>query len=340
MTPPLESQRGRPAPGAGTREVTVLLVDDQPLVGEALRRMLAPEADVTLHHCSDGAQALRMAAELDATVILLDLLMPGADGLALLQALRQDLATAAIPIVVLSALGESDDKARAFARGASDYLVKFPERIELVARLRMHTRAYLAQRERDEAYRTLEAVRKQLEQSNAELRRLTHLDPSTGVANRRWLEEQLNAEWRRAKRNGGLVSLALVGMDGFTGLVDSAGVTAGEECLRAIAHALRAAVRRGGDLLTRYREEQFAALLPEVSHAGACKVANALHEAATGLALAPPGAPAKLTVSVGVVTVRPRLITTANQSKLLTLAESALRRAEREGGNTVAAHDE
>jgi diguanylate cyclase (GGDEF)-like protein len=129
-------------------------------------------------------------------------------------------------------------------------------------------------------------------------------------------------------------------VDVLDGLAGAGAKTAGEAILGKVAQALGATVRRGGDLLTRYDDRQFAALLPEVSHAGACKVAGALRAAVAGLALAQPGAHAKVTVSVGLATVRPRLVTSANQARLLALAESALRRAEREGGNRVSAHDE
>jgi two-component system chemotaxis family response regulator WspR len=339
MTPPLETWPGRPAPRAGARGPAVLLVARRSLVAEAVRRLLATEAEIALHAC-EAAEALARTIEVEANVVVLDLDAPRADALALLQALRQHPATAAVPVIVLASKDEQGARTEAFARGANDFLIELPDRVELVARLRSQARSPLAERERDEAYRALAALREQLEASNAEVRRLSHLDGSTGVANRRWLDEQLNSEWRRAKRNGGLVSLALVGLDDFDGLARVAGVTAGEAILGQVAQALRATVRRGGDLLTRYGDQQFAALLPEVSHGGACKVAGSLRAAVAGLGLPHPGARGKVTVSVGLATVRPRGVTTANQARLLALADAALRRAERDGGDRVAAHDE
>jgi sigma-B regulation protein RsbU (phosphoserine phosphatase) len=137
------------------RPVTVLLVDDQAIVGEAVRRMLAPEGDIQLHFCQDPARALETANAVQPTVILQDLVMPDIDGLMLVKFFRANPSTKQTPMIVLSSKEEPAVKAQAFALGANDYLVKLPDRIELVARIRYHSRSYLNQLERDEAYRQL-----------------------------------------------------------------------------------------------------------------------------------------------------------------------------------------
>jgi sigma-B regulation protein RsbU (phosphoserine phosphatase) len=150
-----EVKQGQPAAAAGARPVTVLLVDDQAIVGEAVRRMLAPEGDVRLHFCSDPAKAIETANAVQPTVILQDLVMPDIDGLTLVKFFRANAATRQTPMIVLSSKEEPVIKAQAFALGANDYLVKLPDRVELVARIRYHSRSYLNQLERDEAYRQL-----------------------------------------------------------------------------------------------------------------------------------------------------------------------------------------
>jgi sigma-B regulation protein RsbU (phosphoserine phosphatase) len=137
------------------RKIVVLLVDDQRIVGEAVRRLLAGEADVELHHEADPAQALARAAALEPTVVLQDLVMPDVDGLTLLRRFRDDARTRDVPIVVLSTKEEPKVKAEAFALGASDYLVKLPDRVELLARIRHHSNAYIAAQQRAEAYAAL-----------------------------------------------------------------------------------------------------------------------------------------------------------------------------------------
>ena len=82
---------------AADRPVTVLLVDDQPIVGEAVRRMFAAEADVCFHHCSDPTKAIEQANAVQPTVILQDLVMPEVDGLTLVKFYRANPATRRSP---------------------------------------------------------------------------------------------------------------------------------------------------------------------------------------------------------------------------------------------------
>jgi sigma-B regulation protein RsbU (phosphoserine phosphatase) len=142
-----------PAP----RGVTVLLVDDQPIIGEAVRRMLAGEEGIAFHYCKDAPAALDKAAEVQPTVILQDLVMPEIDGLTLVRQFRADERFHDVPIIVLSTKEEPAVKAEAFAVGANDYIVKLPDRLELLARVRYHSRGYVALLERNEAFAALKA---------------------------------------------------------------------------------------------------------------------------------------------------------------------------------------
>jgi CheY-like chemotaxis protein/HPt (histidine-containing phosphotransfer) domain-containing protein len=147
----------------------VLLVDDQAMVCEAIRRALADEPDIDFHFCSDPNEALVTALHVKPTVILQDLVMPGIDGLTLVSRFRSEPSTREIPIIVLSTNDNPEVKGEAFAKGANDYLVKLPDRIELVARIRYHSKAFLTQLQRDEAYRALRESQKQLVETNASL---------------------------------------------------------------------------------------------------------------------------------------------------------------------------
>ena len=81
-----------PATPSGTTGLptTVLLVDDQPIIGEAVRRLLAGEEDVVFHFCRDASAALEAAAESAPSVILQDLVMPVVDGLDVVSRFRAD----------------------------------------------------------------------------------------------------------------------------------------------------------------------------------------------------------------------------------------------------------
>ena len=166
----MSDQPPAPLPVTGpSYQCLVLLVDDQAIVAEAVRRGLAGHADISFHYCADPLQALAVAAQVKPTVILQDLVMPGVDGIELVRRFRAQPATEDTPIVVLSVKEEPKVKGLAFEAGANDYLVKLPDKVELVARVRLHSRAYLNKLQRDEAYRALRESQRQLVDSNTAL---------------------------------------------------------------------------------------------------------------------------------------------------------------------------
>ncbi len=159
-----------PASLAIAPQIVVLLIDDQIIIGEAIRRMLASEPDIVFHYCNDPGQAIQLAKEIAPTVILQDLVMPNIDGLMLVRHFRSNPITLNIPLIVLSTKDEPKVKAEAFALGINDYLVKLPDKIELVARLRYHSRAYLNHQAQTAAL-TAQAQAQKLEQTLQELRK-------------------------------------------------------------------------------------------------------------------------------------------------------------------------
>ena len=152
----------RVVPVTESRGTVVLLVDDQAIVGHSIRAMLADLPDLEFHHCVDPAKAITTANEVRPSVILLDLVMPEIDGLLLVKYFRANKATRETPMIVLSSKEEAVIKAKAFGLGANDYLVKLPDKLELVARVKYHARAYKTLLERNEAYQTLAVTQHQM----------------------------------------------------------------------------------------------------------------------------------------------------------------------------------
>jgi signal transduction histidine kinase/HPt (histidine-containing phosphotransfer) domain-containing protein len=144
----------------------VMLVDDQALVAEAVRRALSTQTGIDFHYCPDPLAAVKMAEQIMPTVVLQDLVMPQIDGLDVVRQFRANAVTRDIPIIVLSTKEDPHVKSQAFALGANDYLVKLPDQVELVARVRYHSRAFWNQLQRDEAYRALRESQQQLLESN------------------------------------------------------------------------------------------------------------------------------------------------------------------------------
>ncbi len=152
------------------KPISVLLVDDQPIIGEAVRRMFASQEDIEFRFCQDPTKAFEVVEEFSPTVILQDLVMPDVDGLTLVKFFRANPKTRDIPLVVLSSKEEPDTKYRAFENGANDYMVKFPDPLEVLARVRYHSRAYIALQERNEAMQELQesqdALKNELEEAD------------------------------------------------------------------------------------------------------------------------------------------------------------------------------
>jgi two-component system chemotaxis family response regulator WspR len=321
-------------------KIMVLLVDDQAMVGEAIRRALLSDPNIDFHYCERAEDALAVAERTRPTVILQDLVMPGVDGLMLVRQYRANPITAHIPIIVLSTKEDPEIKRDAFTAGVNDYLVKLPDTIEMIARIRYHSRSYNNMLQRDAAYRALRESQQQLQKSNFELQRLTNTDGLTGIANRRYLDEYLAAEWKRAYRDQKELSMLLVDVDNFKLYNDTYGHVAGDFVLKKVASVMEASVMRSTDLCARFGGEEFAVILPNVDIHGAVlasqKISNALE--ASLIPHATSTVSEWVTVSIGAATMIPQ----ENQSHidLIEMADQRLYRAKSLGKRRVVSTDE
>ncbi|MET0741961.1 MAG: diguanylate cyclase [Microvirga sp.] len=320
-------------PPASAHHILVLLVDDQPVVGEAVRRALLDQPDIELHVCSDCHRAADIAKAVKPTVILQDLVMPGINGLDLVRQYRADSQTSHIPIIVLSTKEEAVVKRDAFRLGANDYLVKLPDPIELAARIRYHSNAYLAHLQRDEAYRALRRSQQELMETNSELKRLTQVDGLTGLSNRRYLNDSLDSEWKHLARLRAQFSLLMIDVDHFKLYNDTYGHLAGDDVLQKVAGILKGVCRRSTDIAARYGGEEFAVVLPSTPGADAHALGLAATAAVEALHLPHARSPTSewVTISVGVAT---RIPTRGEPpSTLVKIADEALYEAKRGGRN-------
>lgn len=313
----------------------VLLVDDQAMIGEAVRRGLANEENIDFHFCADPHQAIAQAILIRPTVILQDLVMPGLDGLTLVREYRNNPLTRDIPIIVLSTKEDPLIKSAAFAAGANDYLVKLPDTIELVARIRYHSRSYMTLLQRDEAYRALRVSQQQLLDTNLVLQRLMNSDGLTGLSNRRHFDEYLELEWRRALREQSQISLLMIDVDYFKAFNDNFGHLEGDEALRKVSSAIRESCCRSSDLPARYGGEEFALVLPTTSPGGARLLAEKLRQTVVGLNIPHifPSPGTSLTISIGLATMIPQPGSSSRQ--LIMEADKGLYSAKNNGRNQV-----
>jgi two-component system chemotaxis family response regulator WspR len=334
MTTPASGDQDEELPvSAVNPPIMVLLVDDQVMVAEAVRRALLSEPEIEFHYCSNPAEAVAIAKQVQPTVILQDLVMPTVGGLDLVRQYRDELQTSSIPIIVLSTKEEASVKSDAFRVGANDYLVKLPDRIELIARIRYHSAAYVSQLQRDEAYRALRKSQQALMESNLELQRLTNVDGLTGLSNRRFFAEYYETEWLGAIREKKAISILMVDIDHFKQYNDTYGHLAGDEVLKSVAESLRGNFRRPRDLVVRMGGEEFIVILPQTTATELAALATKVVLAVEALNLphlASPVAP-YVTISVGGATRLPE--PDEFSFSLVEAADKAMYEAKRSGRN-------
>jgi diguanylate cyclase (GGDEF)-like protein/PAS domain S-box-containing protein len=168
---------------------------------------------------------------------------------------------------------------------------------------------------------------------------LALIDGLTGISNRRAFDEALAREWKRILRDGSEISLLMLDVDHFKNFNDQYGHQAGDDCLRAVAAAVKSAVR-SSDIVARYGGEEIVVILPSTSTAGAVETAEKVRSAIEALRLPNEGNPEGggwVTVSVGVATALARYGgTMSTPESLLLAADNAMYKAKHEGRNRVA----
>lgn len=167
------------------------------------------------------------------------------------------------------------------------------------------------------------------------LRSWAYLDGLTGVHNRRYFDEHLNAEMGRAVRNHSAMSLVMLDVDFFKRYNDRYGHQAGDDCLRRVAHSLRTSLMRPGDHIARYGGEEFVCLLPETGFAGAMQLAEQIRKEIIGQQIehADSSVAPFVTVSLGVGS-KPEHVH-ASASALMSLADAQLYRAKEAGRHRI-----
>lgn len=111
------------SPTTGGPRGTILVVEDDQFLRDLIVQKLKREG-FAVAEAITGADALRMAKEAPPAIILLDLILPGMDGFEVLRQMKEDKAIAAVPIIILSNLGQQEDVDRGLRLGASDFMIK------------------------------------------------------------------------------------------------------------------------------------------------------------------------------------------------------------------------
>jgi diguanylate cyclase (GGDEF)-like protein len=262
----------------------ILIVDDDSSVIITLNKVLNKIGRIRF--ASDAKQAFIMINERHPDLILLDVELPDILGLEVCSILKNDEATASIPILFITSNMEEGFEEKVFNAGAADYIAK-PLKPRIVAsRVKTHL----------DYHRAIHLLEK-----------LAHTDSMTGLANRRTFDEHLNQELKRCRREHIPLTVALIDIDEFKKYNDHFGHVEGDECIKTIASAIKSGSRRPGDLAARYGGEEFAYILPHTDIEGAKMLLNGLLSTIENLNI--PHAPAAqydaVTISIGFSTILP-----------------------------------
>lgn len=166
-----------------------------------------------------------------------------------------------------------------------------------------------------------------------ELRRANFMDALTGIANRRKFDESLALEFHRAQRTKSPIALIIADIDHFKDYNDFYGHPQGDRCLTLVAQALQDALRRAGDLVTRYGGEEFGIILPNTNQSTAAAIAENLRIRISTLAIPHEDSPVSpiVSVSLGVAAIVPEIGTDFHS--LVSAADVALYEAKHSGRN-------
>jgi len=315
-----------------------ILVTDDSLTVRMMLKSHLEGAGYRVSTCADGEACL---AQLEAgtdppDLVLLDVVMPGMDGLEVLGRLKSGEDRGYLPVILLTAQGEVSDRVHGLDQGADDYIAKPFEADELLARVRAHIRikrlrdALAAQNDALEAAnRDKAALLEELEAKNAQLAELAQTDPLTGVANRGHIEDFLADEVARARRHGHRLSVGMLDIDYFKRINDGFGHPFGDRVIREVARIMAETVRQV-DKVGRYGGEEFLLVLPDTDLEGARILAERIRAAVDAVVFEPEGFQG--TVSIGVSQWAKG---TESWESLVSQADQALYEAKETGRNRV-----
>jgi diguanylate cyclase len=210
---------------------TVMIIDDEPIVIDVVQAFLEEAGYRRFIGVADALKAIDAIKDNKPDVVLLDLLMPGLNGLDILAAVRADPELRFIPVIVLTAASDAATKLKVLELGATDFLAKPVDASELTLRMR-NSLAFKAYRDH-----------------------LAYYDGLTGLPNRKLFQERLALGLRRAKRTQKHCALLHMNLDRFKQINETLGHRVGDALLKQVGIRLNESIR-GTDMLSRMIDEK------------------------------------------------------------------------------------
>lgn len=253
----------------------ILIVDDSPVEIKIICHFLGDQYDYEKAH--GGPEALEMAAALP-DLILLDIIMPDMDGFEVCRRLKADARTAAIPILFITAITNSQSIIDGFEAGGQDYITKPFCARELKARIK-------AQLDLRQSQAALEAYAEELERKNSMLQSLlkqleqqNRTDFLTGLATRRHVTDCIKRQAEQCKEENAQAIILIGDIDDFKRINDTYGHDCGDRVLKTIAQKMRS-LMRGEDIAARWGGDEFLFLLHNMNLDQGRKMADRIRSA-------------------------------------------------------------
>jgi len=305
-----------PAPFEPRRQPVVLVVEDDERIIKICSSVLG-SGGYQVVSAPDGPGMFAAIEREAPDLIILDLMLPGMDGVEILAKIKEMPLARDVPVIILTAVGDLKTKVKTLYIGADDYLVKPVSSLELLARVRANLRKHDYERR----------LKYQLDRSFVE----SITDPLTGLYNRRYLESTLERELALHRRGARPLCLLMLDIDGFKGINDQHGHPAGDAVLTELAAIFKVELRTS-DLAVRLGGDEFLVVLPDARMEQAKAIAERLRGAVSMLAIPALGSEHP-TVSIGVCQAGDE---EGGMAALLKKADEAMYRAKAEGKNRVA----
>ncbi|MDJ0388482.1 diguanylate cyclase [Roseomonas sp. E05] len=291
---------------AGVRaesHTSILIVDDDPLLAETYAMALR-QAGMQATALSEPGRTLEAITATAPDLIVMDLQMPGIDGIELARVIRQTRRHLSLPVLFLSAERDATRQLLARRLGGDDFIPKPVDLSRLVTLVRL----------RAERARALRAV--------------METDSLTGLLNHARFKERLGLEIERSRRDGSALSLVLLDLDHFKQINDRHGHLMGDRVIRSLARSLQKRLRRT-DVIGRYGGEEFAILLLGTGPEAAQKVIDQIRTRFSALAFDTEQSRFSVTFSAGIAGREEG----AKAEAMISAADAALYAAKRAGRN-------
>ncbi len=287
--------------------ITILVIDDDVSIHRAVERRLEGVVDQVLK-ADSPIKGLQIAIQDKPDVILLDVNMPQIDGFKVCRNLQENPTTRDIPIVFLTADQSPGNLAKALDAGASDYISKPFNAIELEARVRV-------------ALRTKQMIDL--------LRERARIDAVTGLNNRAAMDDNLIAATAAFKRTGQPLAFLMIDLDHFKIINDTYGHGVGDDVIRRVGASIRASCR-AYDIACRFGGDEFGVILAQADTATAEQISKRILEKINSITIRAGGDEIKVACSGGLASAT-ELPSGFESADLLKAADEALYRAKSEG---------